>query len=106
MNSNNKYQENQQNKASESEKLSGASQVLAQKIKHVIRGYQYRKLAAQDEIADLSRVNSYMTEEGLDRSGVRSRIATLKEEINFCHNQILAYLNNDNKAKIIPDRLL
>ena len=106
MNSNSKYQENEQIKASESENLSGASAILQAKINNQIKGYQMRKLSAQDELSNFARVLPVDLDDYSYMADIRKRVVVLRDEIDFCKKQIIAYQTNDNKAKIIPDRLL
>jgi len=94
MDSNRKYQENDKKVASDNDKLSGASALMAAKINNAIKGYQLRKLSNEDQIADLSRSMGYMSDEGLDRSGVRDRLVALRADIEFCKGQIAVYRDN------------
>jgi hypothetical protein len=106
MNSNSKHQDNQQDKASEIDKISGASAIMAAKIAYQIRSYSFRLCSANFRLKELNDYSVVMREEGFDRLMLRQEIKNLKEEIRFCEIQVRAYQENDNKAKIIPDRLL
>lgn len=95
MNSNQKHHEQEE---TESE--------LKKKIAYQIKNYSMRKIVAQDEIANLHRCFNDLND-NLELFQIRQdRNAFLKQEINFCNGQIKAYKENDNKNKIIPDRLL
>ena len=95
MNSNSKFQE-----------LQEEQRVLVQKINYTIRNYKLRRLCASDDLADVVRIRS-QNSDNYDMLPVwDARIFQLREEIEFCNRQIKAYAENDNKMKIIPDRLL
>lgn len=80
--------------------------VLAAKINSQIKSYQLRKLSAQDEYADITKVKLH-SPYNLDMLSVwNRRLDQLDDEIAFCEFQIDAYQNDNNKVKIIPDRLL
>ncbi len=106
MNSLDKFRENEENNPSQMAGVLSDKAILQSKINYQISNYRMRVLSAQEEIADLTRCISFNSHEYLMLSEWRSRISVLLEEIKFCKNQIYAYENNNNKAKIIPDRLL
>jgi len=95
MNSNQKHQENQE-----------TSNTLVSKINEEIRKYKVRKLLAQDEYADVCRFRDKQALYSELRSGAAKKLKDILEEIELCNGQIRAYQENDNKAKLIPDRLL
>lgn len=106
MNSNSKFHESVQSTETLLNSAGLTVSVMQAKINHMIKGYLYRKLSAQDELADISRVQQN-DPFNADMSGVwNSRKKQLLDEIEFCNKQIKAYQENDDKAKIIPDRLL
>lgn len=94
------------NSKSKIEEIVEQQDLLQQKIRYQVKNYLYRKLSAQEEIADLNRTLVRCDLSYEEKFTVRQRILSLKEEIAFCVGQITAYENNDNKAKIVPDRCL
>ncbi len=106
MNSKSKQEQMQEDQASYDLKIREASAIMAAKIQHQIKSYQLRKLSAQCEYADLFRVTPVDLDDYSYMPDIRARRVLLQQEISFCTEQIRAYQENDNKAKIIPDRLL
>lgn len=95
MNSNSKFQEMQDDAMN-----------LRLKIQRVIVDYRFRRLAVLDDIADLSRCVRAGADDESMLADWYSRIEILREEVELCDRQIQAYLENNNKMKLIPDRLL
>lgn len=79
---------------------------LAAKIAKAIYQYKIRKLSAGEEFADVYRYRGTLPLYSDLRYAVNKKLNDLQEEINLCNAQIKAYQENDNKAKLIPDRLL
>lgn len=106
MNSNSKFHENENEKSSP-QMFEGCSiTILQAKINHQIKGYQLRLFCAKEEFSSLSGIQPIELDDYSYMPDIRERKKVLMSEIEFCKNQILAYQNGDNKAKIIPDRLL
>lgn len=95
MNSHQKHQENVQEQES-----------LAQKIQRQIYFYTVRKLAAESHYADVCRYRDQQEKHDFFFYEASKRIIEIQDEIDLCRRQIKAYKENDNKAKLIPDRLL
>lgn len=95
MDSNRKYQEQEQEK----EDLRG-------KIQREIHRYRVRKLLAEEEFADVSRYRDKCDMYSDERYKCNERLKQIRDEIDFCKRQITAYVNGDDKAKIIPDKCL
>ncbi len=95
MDTNRKFQELQEEKES-----------LAAKIARKIYHYKVRKLAAGEEYADVYRYRGTLPPHSDLRFAVNRKLQEIQDEINLCNSQIKAYQENDNKAKLIPDRLL
>jgi hypothetical protein len=106
MNSYKKYQENNPNDDSHSGLVLDPFVVLKAKIAYQIASYRYRKLSAQNEHSELHRYGNMWDLDAQESEMIRDRKKALEEEIDFCSSQIRAYVNDDNKAKIIPDRCL
>lgn len=95
MNSNSKFHEMEEDKDN-----------LACKIARQIYNYKVRKACASDEYADVYRYRDTLPPHSDLRFAVNQKLRDIQEEINLCNSQIKAYQENDNKAKLIPDRLL
>ena len=106
MNSNKKFHDHSDSSDINLKHFESASMLLASKIQYQIKQYTMRKLVASDEISDLIRsLNHHDTDYDLHRNW-HERIQILRTEIAFCEEQITAYKNNNEKLKIIPDRIL
>jgi hypothetical protein len=95
MDSNRKYHENQE-----------ASTELASAVNREIYRYKLRKLLAQDEYADVVRYRDKLELYSDLRLASNIKLKEIQAEIDLCNEQIRAYQENNNKAKLIPDRLL
>lgn len=79
---------------------------FAVKIEREIRRYQLRYLVAQEECKAVEQnIKENPKLWDMIQLWKRKRSA-LKEEMNLCTEQVRAYKTGDNKAKLIPDRLL
>lgn len=79
---------------------------LAAKIEKEIYKYTIRRLSANEEFKDVYRYRSLLPLHSDLRYEVSRKLLEIQEEINLCNNQIKAYQEGNNKAKLIPDRLL
>lgn len=95
MDSNRKFQEDQENIDS-----------IAVKIAKELYRYEVRLTSASYEVQEVTFFKNKQPKfSDLWRASNR-KLLELQEEINVCNSQIRAYKENDNKAKLIPDRLL
>lgn len=79
---------------------------LALAIKREINNLKLRRALAQEKKNDLQSKVIGNFSDWEYRFSARKEISELVLEIDFLTSQIIAYENDDNKAKIIPDRLL
>lgn len=106
MNSYDKFMEKQENNNGTPVVVVDMKVLHRAKIHHVIRGYELRVFSCQEEIKVLEQCIALGSEEYYEVYSWKSRISVLQQEVEFCERQKVAYKNNDERRKIIPDRLL
>jgi len=106
MNSNSKFQEQEEQILLEQKAVAAAKAALAAKIEYQINCYRMRLSSARAELIQLSSLKPVCLDDYGYLPDIRKRKENLLLEIEFCDGQISAYHLNDNKRKIIPDRLL
>ncbi len=106
MDSNRKAHEYEDSAVQEKIEFASKQAVIALKIQQEIRRYTLRKLLAQDDIANISKLIRTESDNEDMLSLWRTWLVDLHDEVSFCSSQLLAYRNKDEKSKVIPDRLL
>jgi len=79
---------------------------LALAIQREINRLKLQRVLAQEKKSELQLSVMANISDRDYRFGAKKEISELVLEIEFLTQQIKAYEDNDNKAKLIPDRLL
>lgn len=106
MNSNSKFQEQEEQILKEQEAAAAAKKLLQEKVRYQIDTFSMRILSAREELKLLTTAILVDAQDSAALFAYRQRVRFLCDDIIFCKKQINAYRDNDHKSKLIPDRLL